>query len=144
MPVASPAYLAALDQPLMQPADVLRLALLHEESYDYWEAWLAAQGIEAEMLPGPRLWHAHLTVEAACRGQGVALANHFLFRDDMATGRLVPVPVAGQPLPQLALGTYVFSMRNDRWENPAAACFRQRLRKEVVMHRQALNNPVRG
>ncbi len=37
-------------------------------------------------LPGPRLWHAHLTVEAARRGQGVALANPFLLGDDFATG----------------------------------------------------------
>jgi DNA-binding transcriptional LysR family regulator len=38
---------------------------------------------------GPRLWHAHLAIEAARLGQGVALANSFLIEEDIAAGRLV-------------------------------------------------------
>jgi LysR family transcriptional regulator, glycine cleavage system transcriptional activator len=143
MPVASPDYLASLREPITQLEDLLKLPLLHEESYDYWHAWFSAQSIDSSpRLSGPRLWHAHLTVEAACRGQGIALANHFLFRDDMATGRIVPVRIGGQPPPQLTLGTYLFSMRNELWDTPSAARFRKWLRKAVIRHRQALNASV--
>lgn len=42
-------------------------------------------------LRGPRLWHAHLAIEAARLGQGVALANSFLIDEDLAAGRLVEI-----------------------------------------------------
>jgi DNA-binding transcriptional LysR family regulator len=139
MPVANPAYLASLRGMVRQPADLLKQPLLHEENYEYWRAWFAAQGIDTgDRLPGPKLWHAHLTVEAACRGQGIALANHFLFRDDMANGRLVPVFVGDQPQQHARLGTYVFTMRSDRWDTTAASLFRQWLRRSVVSHRRAV------
>jgi LysR family transcriptional regulator, glycine cleavage system transcriptional activator len=88
-PVASPAWVAA-NPPLQTPQDLLGVRLLHEENDDEWRAWLLAKGVApGERLPGPRLWHAHLTLDAARRGQGVSLANPFLIADDLSQGRLV-------------------------------------------------------
>lgn len=126
--VASPSCLSAIG-PIARPADLLAAPLLHEENGDQWRAWLAAQGVAVEReLPGPRLWHAHLTVDAARRGRGVALANPFLLGDDLAAGRLVVL--LGEQCSQhpVKLGAYAFAARADRWHAPAVATFRRWLR----------------
>jgi DNA-binding transcriptional LysR family regulator len=89
---------------------------------------LAAHDVAVpEQLPGLRLWHAHLTVEAARRGQGIALANPFLVGDDLASGRLVDV-FAGRSR-CVALGSYVFAARADRWQSCAIVRFRHWLKR---------------
>jgi len=129
-PVASPECLAALPK-ITQASDLLKAPLLHEESHDQWRYWLSVNGVTPpEQLPGPRLWHAHLTVEAARRGQGIALANPFLLGDDLSTGRLVD-PLA-EISPPVALGAYVFTARADRWQAPAIVRFRHWLKKAVA------------
>src|SRR5690606_13612087 len=129
-PVASPECLAALPK-ITQASDLLKAPLLHEESHDQWRHWLSVNGVTPpEQLPGPRLWHAHLPVEAARRGQGIALANPFLLGDDLSTGRLVD-PLA-EISPPVALGAYVFTARADRWQAPAIVRFRHWLKKAVA------------
>lgn len=128
--VASPEYAAKL-LPIHGASALLNAPLLHEESHQQWRAWFAMHGIETpDTLPGPRLWHAHLTVEAARRGQGVALANPFLFGDDLNTGRLVDLLAPSEQ--QVTLGSYVFSARADRWQSPAIVRFRHWLKNAVA------------
>jgi DNA-binding transcriptional LysR family regulator len=111
------------------PADLLRAPLLHEESPDQWGAWFTAHGIDISApLPGPRLWHAHLTIDAARRGQGVALANPFLLGDDLATGRLVPLFKEADNGCTVQLGAYAFAARADRWQSAAVTRFRRWLK----------------
>jgi LysR family glycine cleavage system transcriptional activator len=130
--VASPGR-AALLPPLRTPADLLNAPLLHEESCQQWRIWLTARGVRVDgPLSGPRLWHAHLTVEAARRGQGVALANPFLLGDDFATGRLVRVLDDRPESRQIALGAYTFAARADRWQSTAITCFRRWLRSQTA------------
>lgn len=75
---------------VLHPSDFLDLPLLHEASTLYWQHWLEYSGVaDFPILRGPRLWHAHLTIEAARLGQGVALANTLLVEQDLATGTLV-------------------------------------------------------
>jgi DNA-binding transcriptional LysR family regulator len=125
--VASPGC-AALLPPLRGPADLLRAPLLHEESSQQWRDWFTAYDVPVDgPLPGPRLWHAHLTVEAARRGQGVALANPFLLGDDFATGRLVRL-LGDDMGRQVALGAYAFAARADRWQSAAVTGFRRWLK----------------
>jgi LysR family glycine cleavage system transcriptional activator len=108
--------------------DLLRAPLLHEESHRQWQAWLAANGVAVpEQLPGPRLWHAHMTIEAARRGLGIALANPFLLGDDLATGRLTDLFEGRVNL--VTLGAYVFAARADRWQAPAIVRFRHWLKR---------------
>lgn len=129
--VASPARAALLGE-VRSPADLLRAPLLHEEDDGDWRAWFAAHGVSVNAsLAGPRLWHAHLTVDAARRGQGVALSTPLLLGDDLAQGRLVALtPRADRERPVL-LGSYVFGARADRWQTPAIIRFRNWLRGAI-------------
>ena len=130
--VASPGR-AALLPPMRTPADLLNAPLLHEESCQQWRIWLTARGVRLDgPLPGPRLWHAHLTVEAARRGQGVALANPFLLGDDFATGRLVRLLEDCPGSRPIAIGAYAFAARADRWQSTAITCFRRWLKSETA------------
>lgn len=129
--VANPGCAAAL-QPVLHAADLLKSPLLHEESDHQWIAWFAAHGVDCKgALRGPRMWHAHVAIEAARRGQGVALANHFLLGDDLATGQLVQLFPAALPGPASALGAYVFAARADRWQSSGVTRFRRWLKTMI-------------
>lgn len=129
--VVSPALLATLP-PIREAADLLRAPLLHEESDDQWHRWLTAYGAQpSRPMRGPRLWPAQITLEAARRGQGVALANSLLLAEDLAAGRLAVLwPRAGTAT--VALGAYVFTARADRWQSYGVSRFRCWLRLAVA------------
>jgi len=97
VPVCAPALLQG--RRLRQPADLLGLVLLHEDRMQPdWPHWLAAQGVAGiDATRGPRFSHGSLLLEAAARGDGVALGRSLLMADDLAAGRLV------KPLGELAL-----------------------------------------
>lgn len=131
--VASPSLLASLP-PVREAADLLRVPLLHEEDDTQWYSWLTAYGVRVSRpLRGPRLWPAQITLEAARRGQGVALANSLLLTEDLGSCRLAVVwPVAectNEVAP--ALGAYVFTARADRWQSSGVSRFRRWLRFEM-------------
>lgn len=124
IPVASPEYLAR-SAPIETPRDFLSHQLVHEESYENWRAWLASHGLEeVNEVAGPRLWQAHLTIDSARRGNGVALANHFLAGDDLTAGRLVEISGGQGGFEPVALGSYLFVARTDRWNAAPIARFR--------------------
>jgi DNA-binding transcriptional LysR family regulator len=130
-PVASPGVARSL-RPITRIEALLQAPLLHEESDAHWRSWFAACGVVCPpSLPGPRLWQAHLALEAARHGQGVALANPFLLGDDLSTGRLVRLLERnlGGSIP---LGAYAFTARADRWQAPVVADLRRWLRAEVA------------
>ncbi|HUD50876.1 LysR substrate-binding domain-containing protein [Parvibaculum sp.] len=130
VPLASPDYVARSPD-IERPEDLLGHALLHEESYDGWSAWLSDHGVtNQEALSGPRLWHGHLTLDAARRGRGIALGNHLIAADDIAAGRLVEVG-AGL-FEHIPLGAYLFVARADRWNAPQIARFRHWLLAAVA------------
>jgi len=120
--VASPECAARLG-PLAGVASLVEAPLLHEENDSQWRAWFAAHAVQVSgTIRGPRMWHADVAVEAARRGQGVALANPFLLGDDFATRRLVNL---GPPDAGVTLGAYVFGTRADSWQSPCVAQFRR-------------------
>jgi LysR family transcriptional regulator, glycine cleavage system transcriptional activator len=128
-PVCSPGYRDALG-PIASAADLVGAALLHEESDAEWSHWFAAQGVEVgERLPGTRLWHAHLTLNAARQGQGIALANPMLLGSDLVEGRLVPIVPTGGAFAPVRFGGYTLIAREDRWNAPAVVAFRRWLAK---------------
>ena len=130
--VASPTLLASLP-PVRAAVDLPKLPLLHEEDEAQWRAWLAAYGVQpTEPLRGPRLWPAQITLEAARRGQGIALANRLLLTEDLAAGRLAIVWPAAGGADEVALGAYVFTARADRWQSPAVARFRRWVRAAMA------------
>ncbi|WP_404710422.1 LysR substrate-binding domain-containing protein [Sphingomonas sp. MMS24-J13] len=120
---------------LRTPADLLDLRLLHEENDAEWRAWFGEQGIalDAASLAGPRLWHAHVMLDAARSGEGIALANPLLVADHLASGLLVPVTCSGGAFNPVALGGYNFTARDDRWRDPALQRFRLWLRDNASL-----------
>jgi len=133
-PVASPAFAAQIAGQLAGPGDLLHLRLLHEEGDSEWRLWFDAQGLAIDPAPlaGPRLWHAHMMIEAARGGQGVALVNDFLARGDMAEGRLVRLEGQAAPFAPVRLGAYHFTARIDRWHDERLARFRNWLEREAA------------
>lgn len=128
IPVASPARVAVLGE-VRSPADLLRAPLLHEENDSDWRTWFKEHGVAADApLAGPRLWQAHLTLDAARCGQGVALTNRFLLGDDREQNRLVVLALQANRRRPVVLGSYVFAARADRWQTRAIARFRNWLR----------------
>lgn len=124
-PVASPAYLERA-APIETVRDMLGHILIQERNFDNWRSWFAKQDVTHQKeIGGPRLWHGHLTVDAARRGFGVALANHFLAADAIADGSLVEVKQRDDSFPPVLYGHYSFISRPDRVDaRPVAKFFR--------------------
>jgi DNA-binding transcriptional LysR family regulator len=111
------------------PAALLDAPLLHESDTGQWRRWFRAHGVEVgEALGGTKLWHAHMTVAAARRGQGIALTNRLLVADDLERGALVEI----SDFPPVSLGGYVFTARRDRWQEPVIQGFRRWLEKAMA------------
>ena len=89
-PVCTPAYQQSLGG-LVAPADLVRCTLLHEDRMlANWAQWLALAGVDATpSARGPVYSHGSMVIEAAIRGDGVALGRGALVADDLAAGRLV-------------------------------------------------------
>lgn len=118
LPVCSPAWLAT-HGPFSSPADLLSARLLHEEDQRQWRRWFQACGVDSPAnLFGPMLWHSTLAFDAACNGDGVALAYSLLVGDDLRSGRLVE-PVASD----VRLDPYTLVCRSDRRRQPAILSF---------------------
>lgn len=125
-PVASPALLARYPS-IRTLADLLTLPLLHEESTLQWEQWLTMAGLcDMPALKGPRLWHAHLTIEAARLGQGIALTNRLLAEDDLISGKLVEIPG-----PAVKMGAYYLITPAAMARDPALAKLRRWLKRSL-------------
>jgi LysR family transcriptional regulator, glycine cleavage system transcriptional activator len=92
-PVCSAALLES-GLPLAQPEDLLGQVLLHDSRTEEdgggcaWQDWFGSAGLQVQRLGGPRFSNAHLAIEAAISGLGVALARATLVNDDIAEGRL--------------------------------------------------------
>src|SRR6185295_14586293 len=85
--VAAPAL--AAQRPHWQPSDLARETLLHDDFPQAWARWFKARG---RSLPSSarqtQLTDSAMLVEAALRGQGVALARWSLAADELMLGRL--------------------------------------------------------
>lgn len=131
-PVASPEYVAKLP-PIHSAQDLLSLPLLHEDDDLEWIHWFRLQNIDpGPTLPGARLWHADLTLNAARGGQGIALANHMLIGDEVSSGRLVVIQPQGAPFNPVQFGGYTFIAREEQWNAPAIVRFRRWLQQRAT------------
>ena len=131
-PVASPLYLA--QHGAIRTIEELKSAeLLHEYNADDWLQWFAVMGHPCQgRLLGHRLWHAHVTIEAAIHGRGIVLANDLLVKDDLLAGTLVKVTIDDtNSAPEASLGSYYFISTEARWTNPIVRTFRRWLQEEV-------------
>ncbi|WP_439500027.1 transcriptional regulator GcvA [Bosea sp. (in: a-proteobacteria)] len=88
-PLCSPDLQKTLN--LREPADLLRAPLLSAND-PWWKRWFAAAGIDDPQLDGRAtmtLQMQAMSVQAALRGHGVAMAIPELFAYDIAAGHLV-------------------------------------------------------
>jgi LysR family glycine cleavage system transcriptional activator len=93
-PVCSPEFLTRVPR-LTEPADLLRVPLVHNSATERWEDWFAENGVAAgPVRRGIVVDDYALALEYALGGHGVALGRDALVRADIAAGRLVR-PVAG-------------------------------------------------
>lgn len=98
VPVCSPAlaqgkFSSLRDLPLLHYDDPALQGILPD-----WSEWLRAAGIhDVDPKRGARFTNQLLMIEAAIRGQGVALGCRFVVADDLEAGRLVrPIEQPGR------------------------------------------------
>ncbi len=113
--------------PIRSLDDLANHTLLHYEDapqswiWPSWQDWLEELGVTGlNASRGLRMVAGQAIMEAARSGQGIALANTSIARDDLATGRLV------QPHPA-SIHTdagYVLTTRKDDRERADIAAFR--------------------
>ncbi len=126
-PVASPSYLAR-HPAITSLKDLASIALIHEESTEQWERWFRLAGlVDLPQLGGQRLWRAHLAIEAARLGQGVAIANDVLVEDDLRTGALIEIFSTS-----VYMGTYQLVAAKERWRDPAIVALRNWLQNVLA------------
>jgi len=88
-PVCSPALLNG-PKPLKKPQDLVQHTLIHDDLYVTWRVWLSAAGVtDIDVARGPSYNLSSYVVQAAIRGEGVALGRGALVSEDLAAGRLV-------------------------------------------------------
>jgi len=127
--VATPALVKR--EKLRAPRDLERQTLLYDDDREDWGRWFEAQG---SMLPKSarytQLSDSSMVIEAALRGQGIALARWSLAADELSLGRLVLVfPKA----PRLLTGkAYYLALPRENLRVPQVAAFRDWLRGEVA------------
>lgn len=115
MVVASPDYLARHEAPATAAAlAVHKLLIRGPDQSPSWQALLATAGLTLADIPSRQALGNSFAMAAGARaGLGLALLPRFLLADDLATGRLIEVPMVGLedmdthfylsflPLPQL-------------------------------------------
>ena len=102
-------------------ADLRKHVLLHDDARESWPRWLEARGVrDVDAARGTVLTDSSMLVEAAVRGQGVALARWSLAVDDLEAGRLVlPFPRV-RPM-ATGLSYYAVTTRESQARGPVAA-----------------------
>lgn len=74
------------------PQYLARCQLIHEIGMTTtWERWFAMMGLTYPGNRGPGYSHGSMSIEAAIRGEGVALGRSVLVAQDLSEGRLVPL-----------------------------------------------------
>ena len=88
-PVCAPAFRDRMGG-LRSPDELASCRLVHEIGMTAtWEHWFAMAGVPAARARGPGYSHGSMSIEAAIRGEGVALGRSVLVAEDVAAGRLV-------------------------------------------------------
>ncbi len=91
LPLASADALKSWPE-IHSPHDIFRVPIILQSTNGYWEKWFAALGInDLPVLKGPNLPNTLLAIEAARRGQGVALVNETIAGDLVQKGELQEV-----------------------------------------------------
>jgi LysR family glycine cleavage system transcriptional activator len=121
----------ALGRRVRRLADLRRVPHLHDDEPHGWATWLARRGVrELHLGQGRELTDSAMVVDAAIRGQGVALVRWSLAADALAQGRLIePFPDA---VPVPTRRAYYLVARAATLLRPEVAAFRAWLTAEIA------------
>jgi LysR family glycine cleavage system transcriptional activator len=133
--VCSPSPLDKL--PLRRPPDLRNHTLIHldwqaqHDTWPDWRMWLLAAGVAGVDLDrGIHFSQTTFVLQAALEGQGVALGNTSLVKDDLAAGRLVqPLKLSLPIAPDFA---YYLIIPKRKAELPVVTAFRAWALSEVA------------
>jgi LysR family glycine cleavage system transcriptional activator len=83
-PVASPGTRTP-----KHPGELLRMRIIRED-FDYWDEWFLAAGVKLDkpLEGGPVFNDATYSIQAASRGEGIALARRSIIGEDLERGVL--------------------------------------------------------
>ncbi|MDQ0561911.1 LysR family glycine cleavage system transcriptional activator [Rhizobium mesoamericanum] len=127
-PVCAPSYLERVGG-LSNPTDLDKCQLIHEIGMTAtWERWFALVGLSYSKTRGPGYSHGSMSIEAAIRGEGVALGRSVLVAEDLAQGRLVAL------FPNAKLDVewgYDVVYRTGNGDHPKVRAFRNWIADEV-------------
>ncbi|RON03398.1 LysR family transcriptional regulator [Pseudomonas brassicacearum] len=88
-PICTPGYLASIE-PITQLADLLKHNLIHFDG-EWWNTWFAANGLDVHLTSDVLYVNNDHALSVAESGQGIALANEVLVREELKAGTLVRV-----------------------------------------------------
>lgn len=89
-PICTPDYLASID-PIDGPADLVKHNLIHVDDGEWWNLWFAAHDLDFHLNSDMLYVNNDHALSVAESGQGIALANEVLVREELRTGALVRV-----------------------------------------------------
>jgi LysR family glycine cleavage system transcriptional activator len=131
--VAAPALLARARP--RSPRELGRHLLIHDDAPDAISAWLRRCEVTADASERrTEISDSSMLVEAAVRGQGIALARWSLAVDDIAAGRL-EVVFSHLPLVPTGLAYYLTAPR-ENLRRPSVSAFWKWVRREATSLRQ--------
>lgn len=110
------------------PADLLAVRLIREDR-DYWSEWFRAAGVAVPgPIGGPIFNDATYSMQAATRGEGIAMARMSVVADDLARGALKRLFRLAVP----AHERYWFVSPRDRADLPQVKAFRAWVKSELA------------
>ncbi|MDB6082359.1 MAG: gcvA [Gammaproteobacteria bacterium] len=123
--------------PLKSPDDLRHHVLLHDRSMVEWEHYLqyCTGKTDVDVTAGIVFSENSLCLEAAARGQGVAIGDDFLAATHLAERRLIRP--FGSPL--LSKNAYYLFIPESASKNPSVNAFRAWLLRSIESQRSALN-----
>jgi LysR family glycine cleavage system transcriptional activator len=134
---------AAIDKlRLKTPRELLAVPLLADDHPSGWSDWFAACRVRGRPTTTSRFTDSSMLVEAATRGQGIALARWSLAFDELAAGRLVQV-FPRVPLLRTQDSYFVVGPR-ESFRKPHVAAFRDWVLKEAQALRGRLTTSSPG
>jgi LysR family glycine cleavage system transcriptional activator len=125
--VASPALAAKAK--LKAPRDLLKARIIREDR-DYWKQWFDAAGVpieEVRAARGPLFNDSTYALQAAARGEGIALARRSIVTEDLERGvlkRLFELRVPSRE-------RYWFVSPKESAETPKVKAFRKWVKEEL-------------
>ena len=109
------------------PKDLLGLRMIREDR-DYWTLWFKAAGITLDApLEGPLFNDSTYSLQAAARGEGIALGRRSIVAEDLERGTLKRLFDIAIPSRQ----SYWFVSPRETADTPKARAFRDWVKKEL-------------